>query len=238
MYLHKLAVVIGATLTLAVTAAGAMVWAEHALRADAGARLENPVTAIEHSELPSSPEVDPELFVEGQPDDEFGRDQKSEVGESGKAINDLRGDGKPDGRKSIGGSGEMIELTMPDKTTKVTGVKIHGSRYGRAQPPKESFLIYFLSKDRERILHTEMAPYSLFKRGAESWVEVKFENPVVGLPHSFWLVLDFRAAQTKGVYVSFDTSTSGKSSRVGLPGMASSEVDFGGDWMIEGMFAE
>jgi RNA polymerase sigma factor (sigma-70 family) len=238
MFLHKVVVVICAALALAVTGAGALVLAEQALRADAPAPLENPVTAIEGSTLPSSLEVDPKLFVESQADDEFDPDQQSEVGESGNATNEVRGDGKPDGKKSIGGSGEMIELTLPGKRSKVTGVKIHGSRYGRAQPPKESFLIYFLSEDRERILHTEMAPYSLFKRGAESWVEVKFENPVVGLPHTFWLALDFRAAQTKGVYVSFDTSTSGKSSRVGLPGMASSEVDFGGDWMIEGIFVE
>ena len=133
-----------------------------------------------------------------EPDDELDEDQKSEVGESGKAINDPLGDGKPDGKKSIGGSGEMIELGCPTGASKVIGVKIHGSRYGQAQPPKESFLIYFLSKDRKRILHTEMAPYSLFKRGAEAWVEVKFESPVAGLPQVFWLVLDFRAAQTKG----------------------------------------
>jgi hypothetical protein len=117
-------------------------------------------------------------------------------------------------------------------------VKIHGSRYGQAQPPRESFLIYFMSKDRKRILHTEMAPYSLFKRGPETWVEVKFESPLADLPKSFWLVLDFRAAQTKGVYVSYDTTTGGKFSRIGLPGLPSSEVGFGGDWMIQGIFAE
>ena len=55
---------------------------------------------------------------------------------------------------------------MPDGATKVTGLKIHGSRYGQPQAPKESFLIYFMNKDRKRILHTEMAPYSLFKRGS------------------------------------------------------------------------
>src|SRR5262249_40182232 len=147
-------------------------------------------------------------------------------------------DGKPDGKKSLGGSGEMIELGMPAGASKVTGVKIHGSRYGQSQPPKESFLIYFMTKDRKRILNTEMAPYSLFKRGPETWVEVKFERPVVDLPKSFWLVVDFRAAQTKGVYVSFDTTTGGKYSRIGLPGMPSSEVTFGGDWMIQGIFAE
>ena len=127
---------------------------------------------------------------------------------------------------------------MPEGARKLLGVKIHGSRYGQPQPPKESFLIYFMNNDRKRILHTEMAPYSLFKRGPEEWVEVKFETPVAGLPKSFWVVVDFRAAQTKGVYVSYDTTTGGKFSRIGLPGLPSSEVKFGGDWMIQAIFAE
>ncbi len=153
-------------------------------------------------------------------------------------INEPIGDGKPDGKKSIGGSGEMIELGMPDGATKVTGLKIHGSRYGQPQAPKESFLIYFMNKDRKRILHTEMAPYSLFKRGSESWVEIRFETAITDLPKSFWVVVDFRAAQTKGVYVSYDTTTGGKFSRIGLPGLSSSAVDFGGDWMIKAIFAK
>jgi hypothetical protein len=238
MFLHKLRIAIGAAMALAVTAAGALVWAEQALRADAPAQLESPVTVRDDSESSASLEVDPEFFVEAAQDDELDEDQKPEPGDSAKAINEPLGDGKPDGKKSLGGSGEMIELAMPTGASKVTGVKIHGSRYGQAQPPKESFLIYFLSKDRKRILHTEMAPYSLFKRGPEEWVEIKFETPIAGLPRSFWLVLDFRAHQTKGVYVSFDTATGGKFSRIGLPGLASSEVNFGGDWMIQGVFAE
>jgi hypothetical protein len=142
------------------------------------------------------------------------------------------------GKRSLGGSGEMIELQMPDGASRLLGVKIHGSRYGTAQAPKESFLIYFMNKDRTRIIHTETAPYSKFKRGAEEWVEFRFESPLAGLSKSFWIVIDFRAAQTKGVYVSYNTTTGGKYSRIGLPGMASNAVDFGGDWMIQAIFAE
>jgi hypothetical protein len=148
------------------------------------------------------------------------------------------GDGEPDGKKSLGGSGEMIKFGIPEGTSKLAGLKIHGSRYGQAQAPRESFLIYFLSLDQKRILHTEMATYSVFKRGPAEWVELAFDPPVAGLPRTFWVVLDFRASQTKGVYVSLDTSTSGQFSRVGLPGIASSEVNFGGDWMIQASFVE
>ena len=238
MFLHKLRIALGATLVVALTAAGALGWAGQTLPADAPAQFEGPIIAIDDSESSASLEVDPESFLDGEPDEEFDEDQKSESKESGALINEPLGDGKPDGKKSLGGSGEMLELGMPAGASKVTGVKIHGSRYGQPQPPRESFLIYFMSKDRKRILHTEMAPYSLFKRGPESWVEVKFDGPVAGLPKSFWLVLDFRAGPTKGVYVSYDTTTGGKFSRIGLPGMASSGVDFGGDWMIQAIFAE
>ena len=57
-----------------------------------------------------------------------------------------------------------------------------------------------------------MARISLFDRGEERSVEVKFNRPIE-LPREFWVALDFRAHATKGVYVSYDTSTGGKFSR-------------------------
>jgi hypothetical protein len=63
-------------------------------------------------------------------------------------------------------------------------------------------------------------------------VELKFSRPLE-LPKNFWVAIDFRAGRTKGVYLSYDTSTGGKFSRVGLPGMEAKETDFGGDWMVQ-----
>jgi RNA polymerase sigma-70 factor (ECF subfamily) len=57
------------------------------------------------------------------------------------------GDGKADGRKSLGGTGETIHFEMPDGVTQVRGIKIHGSRYGSPQPPKEDFDITFVKDD-------------------------------------------------------------------------------------------
>ena len=142
------------------------------------------------------------------------------------------GDGQADGKKSLGGSGEIIRFTLSENAAQASGIRIHGSRYGPPDAPKENFLIYFLSQDMSEIIRTEMAPYSLFERGAEQWVEVKFRRPVE-VPKEFWIALDFRGGRTKGVYVSYDTSTGGKFSRIGLPGMEVKETDFGGDWMVE-----
>ena len=141
-------------------------------------------------------------------------------------------DGTADGKKSLGGSGEMIRFTMPDGNQKIDGIRIHGSRYGVPKAPDEKFLVYLVSADGNEILSTQMAPYSAFERGDEKWVPVHFAHPLA-VPKGFWVVLDFRAGQTKGVYVSYDTSTGGKNSKTGLPGIKPSDVDFGGDWMIE-----
>jgi hypothetical protein len=144
------------------------------------------------------------------------------------------GDGKADGKKSLGGNGEMIEFTLPSGPgvmKKLKGLRIHGSRYGYPKPPKEDFYIFIMNEESE-VLHTETAAYSLFERGEQEWVKVRFKKPV-SVPTTFWVVLDFKAHQTKGVYVSYDTSTGGENSKIGLPGKEPRDVDFEGDWMIQ-----
>jgi RNA polymerase sigma-70 factor (ECF subfamily) len=162
----------------------------------------------------------------------------SSLGGTEKAPSTLKyGDGKADGKKSLGGSGEMITFSLPSSKQKLEGIRIHGSRYGYPKAPDEDFLIYILSEDMSEIIHTERAPYSLFERGENKWGKVKFKKPRE-VPTTFWVVLDFRAQQTKGVYVSYDTSTAGKHSKIGLPGQDIKDVDFGGDWMIQADLAK
>lgn len=144
------------------------------------------------------------------------------------------GDGKPDGKKSLGGSGEMIRFELPEGVTKIKGIRIHGSRYGYPQAPKEDFEITFLNDNRDETLHVEAAPYRLFNRGKEQWVRIPFKSEIE-LPRKFWVCLNFNAERTKGVYVSYDTSTKGEYSRTGLPGDKEppKETDFKGDWMVQ-----
>ncbi len=148
------------------------------------------------------------------------------------------GDGKADGKKSYGGSGHLIRFELPEGITKVRGIRIHGSRYGVPQAPDEDIEITFLSEDREETLDSQGAPYRLFKRGKEAWVRVMFDKEIE-LPQKFWIALNFNAHQTKGVYLSYDTSTKGEYSRVGLPGDEEEpkETDFGGDWMVQVMLS-
>ena len=145
-------------------------------------------------------------------------------------------DGSADGKKSIGGSGPMIRFSLPQPQRTISGIRIHGARYGLPQAPDEQFLIYFLNEDRTKVVATEMADYATFDRGENKWETVRFETPVA-VPEKFWIALDFRAHRTKGVYVSYDTSSDGKHSYAGLPGLKAAPADAGGDWMIEALLS-
>lgn len=140
-------------------------------------------------------------------------------------------DDEPDGKKSLGGSGEMIQFELSPEKRTLAGVEVHGSRYGSPNPPNERFLIYILNADQSEVTATRMAPYSLFERGDEKWVSIMFDKPV-DFPADGWVVFDFRAGRTKGVFVSYDAESSGERSRVGLPGIEAKKVDFVGGWMI------
>jgi hypothetical protein len=88
------------------------------------------------------------------------------------------------------------------------------------------------------VLHTELVPYSLFKRVEKNrWTHLPFRDPVE-VPKTFWVVLNFNAEKTKGVYVSYDTSTKGEYSKIGLTEEDARATDFGGDWMIQVLLAE
>jgi len=242
MFFHKMKAFAGALLAVGMISTGFAVWAQQrSFDSASGEQLaaSSPSDAtirLKTGGRESGPNAD--TLERGGPTD-GGADFEVDPN-LGEAVPDENtpslkyNDGTPDGKKSLGGSGEMIEFSGPSETNKVVGLRMHGSRYGDAQAPRESFLIYFLSRDQKRILATEMAPYALFERGPERWVEVSFERPVE-LPKQFWVTLEFRAHQTKGVFVSYDNSSGGRHSRQGLPGLPSSALRFGGDWMIEAM---
>jgi hypothetical protein len=146
-------------------------------------------------------------------------------------------DGTAEGKKSIAGAAEFLSFTLPNDGAKVAAIRVHGSRYGMPQPPKEELSIYFLNQDLSQTVATKAAPYARFKRGAEEWVEIKFPEPVE-VPSDFWVGLDFHAEQQKGIYLSVDTSTDGSRSRVGQPGKTIRPANVGGDWMIEVVLAK
>ena len=58
------------------------------------------------------------------------------------------------------------------------------------------------------------------------------------MPKTFWVVLNFNAERTKGVYVSYDTSNKGEYSRIGNSAEDARKTDFAADWMVQVLMAK
>ena len=172
-----------------------------------------------------------------QPQSNPNNDQSKSESPSKPVVSLKYGDGKADGKKSLGGTGEMIRFELPDKSQKVRGLRIHSARYGHAKAPDEDVEITFEDDQRSEIVDTRSVPYSKFRKGTSRWVTLKFNEPIE-VPEAFWVTIDFAAERTKGVYVSYDSSTGGKHSRSGVPGAESKPVTFGGDWMIQALLTK
>ena len=146
---------------------------------------------------------------------------KALVGKPTELKND---DGKAAGKKSFP-RGIASAFEASDKECFLTQVRIHGSRYGYPRPPKEDFHVTLCDPDFNPIADFPF-PYSKFTRGEQKWVTLKVKPTEV--PEKFVICLDFKAEQTKGVYVSHDKE--GKS-LVGLPKKKAGSFS-GGDWMV------
>ncbi|MCA9444834.1 MAG: hypothetical protein KC964_28875, partial [Candidatus Omnitrophica bacterium] len=145
-------------------------------------------------------------------------------------------DGTSDGMQSYGGAGHAIRFECPGENGLLTGISVYGSRYGNPQPPDEDFTIQILGDFGEYGLAVQTViekPYSLFERGDPKWVDIDFEATKV--PNKFWVLLDFNAHQTKGVYVHYDKSNEKSYSMKAVPdGKAFhlEEIDKTWNWMI------
>lgn len=147
------------------------------------------------------------------------------------------GDGKPDGKKSIAGTGKVIKFTLPDESQKLRGLKIHCARYGYPKAPNENIKITIVSDDGKKVVHTKMVPYTIFKRGESQWTTIRFKKETK-VPKTIRAILEFKATRTKGVFVSYDTSTEGKYSKIGVPGGTFTDAEFKGDWIIQAMLTK
>jgi RNA polymerase sigma-70 factor (ECF subfamily) len=127
--------------------------------------------------------------------------------------------GKPAGKKSLGGSGHAVRFEAPGEGWSLTSIRLHGARYGYPKPPAEDFNIIVCDENFQTIA-TFPFPYSTFKRGPEGWVKMDVKPTKV--PAKFVVFVDFDPAATKGVYVSHDGEKS-------EPGVASSLTGVPGD---------
>lgn len=139
------------------------------------------------------------------------------------------GEGRMDGKRSIGGSGHAIQFTRPADYSTLHTLELFGSRYGTPAPPPEDFTVYILDNDRN-VLQVLPFPYSEFERGAETWVALDAGG--VPVPETFWVAVDFKPTQTKGVYLGFETTGSKSHSMTGTPERGFKDWEPKSDWMI------
>ncbi|MHC4467567.1 MAG: right-handed parallel beta-helix repeat-containing protein, partial [Planctomycetota bacterium] len=136
-------------------------------------------------------------------------------------------DGRSDGQKSIAGSGHGVIFDAPGDGYVLKTVRIFGSRYGQDNPPNEDFHIYVCDENFE-IIKDLPFPYGRFTKSDPKWVTLRIEP--VEVPSTFVLCAGFNPERTKGVYVHFDSSSSGNS-LTGLPGRELEPFNEG-EWMI------
>jgi hypothetical protein len=146
---------------------------------------------------------------------------------AGKPQELKRDDGKAAGKKSFS-RGHAVALEAPSKFAYVTAIRIHGSRYGTARPPREDFHVTLCDENYQHIADFKF-PYSRFKRGTPQWLKLRVKPTRV--PPKFVICVDFSPTQSKGVFVSHDAE--GKS-LVGLPGKPAGTFS-GGDWLIRAL---
>ncbi|MHC4796827.1 MAG: hypothetical protein ACYTF1_09300 [Planctomycetota bacterium] len=171
------------------------------------------------------------LFVEKVVNSEFQTKRLSASKLTGRPLKIAFDDGTSEGQKSIAGGGHARKFNVPGiGEWYIRAVNVYGSRYGRAKAPKTTFDLALCDKDMKTITLWKK-PYSTFKkrkRGDRKWVRIPI--PPTQVPKEFYICLNFRPERTKGVYVSYDTSTKGNS-MVATPGKKGSPFEQG-DWMI------
>ncbi len=136
--------------------------------------------------------------------------------------------GKMAGKSSINGGGHAVRFKVDGDSSCVTSVSLHGSRYGEARPPKESFQIWICDVNFKPIA-TFRFPYSSYTRENPAWKTFRIRPTRV--PPEFIVCFGFNPHQTKGVYVSFDDRPS-ETSSIGVPGENPPQPFAKGNWMI------
>ncbi|MFV1960136.1 MAG: hypothetical protein ACC662_12075, partial [Planctomycetota bacterium] len=137
-------------------------------------------------------------------------------------------DGRPDDRRSTAGGGHVVSFTRPSDPFVVTGVRIHGERYGGAYDPFLTVARVSLRDAAWRPLATTFVPYDAWPRGRAGWADVVI--PPCSVPEAFYVVVEYFPTGTKGVYQSIDTGAAEGSYAGTLAGLGRPLP--GGGWMI------
>lgn len=136
-------------------------------------------------------------------------------------------DGKPAGKQSTAGGAHGVRFQASAEEFYLTGVRIHGGRYGSKEAPKEDFVVTICDEEGE-VISTAKLPYNRFGFGKLGWTQLELKPALV--PRTFIVFAEFNPTQRKGVFVSHDAELDGNSYS-NLPGKKL-RASIKGDWLI------
>ncbi|MBN1420415.1 MAG: hypothetical protein JXP34_16680 [Planctomycetes bacterium] len=138
-------------------------------------------------------------------------------------------DGVQDDRRSMAGVGQAVRFERPAETFAVTAARVFGSLYGRRFDPTLEVAQVWICDEGLSPVATTHVPLERFPIGTPTWVEVPFPAPVP-VPATFYVLVDFYATATRGVYLGIDAQAAGNSI-TGTPGKPGGAFGSGG-WML------
>jgi len=137
-------------------------------------------------------------------------------------------DDSEDGMRSIAMGGHSVKFHVAGGG-ELTAVRLKGARYGMPHSSSR-FTMAVLDSNFELIQRWDF-PYMKFEQRGEPLYWVEFLTMGVEVPADFYVLFEFDPTQTDGVYVGFDSDSTGHSYTGRLQDRPISFRE--GDWMIE-----
>ena len=110
----------------------------------------------------------------------------------------------------------------------LTRIDIRAARYGPPQAPATQFEIALCDSQNKPIASWKK-PYAMIPRAAQlDWIHI--DLPPTRVPAEFNICLDFKPTASSGIFMGYDSSTTGNS-RIATPGEEGNAFSKG-DWMI------
>ena len=185
----------------------------------------DPLSGVRTPELKAFWDAHAAVLINAPPRSAFPVTQAAPSTLRGLSVTLALDDGSAETQRSLGGSahGHLFAVTEPEQYLRA--VSIFGSRYG--SQPDLTFDVVLCDADYKPIaLWTR--PYSIFVPGDKQWARI--ELPPTRVPEDFYVVVNFHATASNGIYLGVDQDASGNSVQ-GLPGSVPKPVKEG-EWMV------
>ena len=137
-------------------------------------------------------------------------------------------DGKQDDPRSSAGAGHVVRFERPSQEFVLTGVRLHGSRYGVGYEPEWALARVQAHDQSRQVLASGYLPHAAWKVGRAEWVEAPLE--ALRVREAFFVSVGYFPTQRRGIDQSIDRDNSGHSFGLARGGLGSALE--GEEWML------